>query len=63
MDEFGQSKNKTREGSGIGFVVAAALVVLLLLYALFAGGGVSTTGDPATLDGMQQSAPAQPLDG
>jgi hypothetical protein len=58
MDEFSQIKSKTSEGGGIGFVVAAALVVLLLLYALFAGGGVGTTVDPATLGTTEESAPA-----
>ena len=58
MDEFSQIKNKTPDGGGIGFVVAAGLVVLLLLYALFAGGGVGTTVDPATLGTTEQGAPA-----
>ncbi|MEY1555095.1 hypothetical protein AB3Y40_05620 [Yoonia sp. R2331] len=36
-------------GSGIGLYLAAGVVVLVLLYALFAGGGSTTTLDPATL--------------
>ncbi|WP_342071358.1 hypothetical protein [Yoonia algicola] len=60
MDEFSRTKTKTSPGGGIGFVVAAALVVLLPLYALFAGGGVSTTVDPATLGAPEQSTPAAP---
>ncbi len=48
--------SKTSSASGIGFIVAAAIVVLVLLYALFAGGSVSTTTDPATI-GAEETAP------
>lgn len=47
MDDFTQSKTST--GSGIGFLVAAVIVVLVLLYALFAGGSVDPTADPASV--------------
>lgn len=57
MDEFSQVNSKTSSGSGIGFLVAAVIVVLVLLYALFAGGGVSTTVDPATVGTTEQGAP------
>ena len=57
MDEFSHTKTNTSSGSGIGFLVAAVIVVLVLLYALFAGGSVSTTVDPATVGTTDQSAP------
>ncbi|MEJ8560935.1 hypothetical protein QTO30_06675 [Yoonia sp. GPGPB17] len=68
MDEFSHTKTNTSSGSGIGFLVAAVIVVLVLLYALFAGGGTSTTVDPATLGTtdqgapvLEETAPAQPV--
>ena len=68
MDEFSRTKTSTPSGSGIGFLVAAVIVVLVLLYALFAGGGVSTTVDPATVGTtdqgapvLEETAPAQPV--
>jgi len=39
----------TGTGGGFGIYFAAGLVVLVLLYALFAGGGSSTTIDPAAV--------------
>lgn len=50
------TQTKTKSGSGIGFIFAAVIVVLILLYALFAGGGVETTTDPAAL-GADSTAP------
>ncbi|MEL7179221.1 MAG: hypothetical protein AAFN63_05260 [Pseudomonadota bacterium] len=58
MDEFSHTKTNTSSGSGVGFLVAAVIVVLVLLYALFAGGSVSTTIDPATAGGAEETAPA-----
>lgn len=57
MDDFTQSKTTT-SGSGIGFLVAAVIVVLVLLYALFAGGSVDTTVDPAAVGATDGTAPA-----
>lgn len=53
----------TGTGGGIGIYLAAGLVVLVLLYALFAGGGTSTTTDPAaigteTAPVVEETAPA-----
>jgi len=39
----------TGTNRGIGIYLAAGLVVLVLLYALFAGGGTATVGDPALI--------------
>ncbi len=50
------TSTKTSSASGIGFVVAAVIVVLVLLYALFAGGSVNTTTDPAAI-GAEETAP------
>ncbi|PJI92233.1 hypothetical protein BC777_1078 [Yoonia maricola] len=58
MDEFSHTNSNTSSGSGVGFLVAAVIVVLVLLYALFAGGGASTTVDPATVGTAQDGAPA-----
>ena len=56
------SQSKTSSASGIGFIVAAVIVVLVLLYALFAGGSVETTTDPAAI-GAAESEAAPALDG
>lgn len=56
MDDYTQSR--TSSGSGIGFLVAAVIVVLVLLYALFAGGSVDPTADPATVGATDGTAPA-----
>lgn len=61
------SQSKTTSASGIGFIVAAVIVVLVLLYALFAGGSVSTTTDPAAIGATEtapvvdETAPAEPV--
>jgi len=67
MDEFTRVTPSTSSSGGIGFLVAAVIVVLVLLYALFAGGSVSTTVDPASLGAgeeaaplVEETAPAQP---
>ena len=68
MDEFDRVAPRTQSGgSGIGYIIAGIIVVLVLLYALFAGGGASTTVDPATVgvEGetapiLEETAPAQP---
>lgn len=57
MDEFSRVTPSTSSNSGIGFLVAAVIVVLVLLYALFAGGSVSTTVDPASVGATEESAP------
>ena len=51
------TQSKTGNARGIGFVIAAVVVVLVLLYALFAGGSVETTADPASV-GAAETAPA-----
>ncbi|MEM9786983.1 MAG: hypothetical protein AAF801_10820 [Pseudomonadota bacterium] len=56
MDDYTQSR--TSSGSGIGFLVAAVIVVLVLLYALFAGGSVDPTADPAAIGATDGTAPA-----
>jgi len=53
---FDYTQTKTKSGSGIGFIFAAVIVVLILLYALFAGGNVETTADPAAI-GAESVAP------
>jgi hypothetical protein len=58
MDEFSRVTPSTSSSGGIGFLVAAVIVVLVLLYALFAGGSVSPTADPATVGAPEQTAPA-----
>ncbi|WP_108815884.1 hypothetical protein [Loktanella sp. Alg231-35] len=58
MDEFSRVTPSTSNGGGIGFLVAAVIVVLVLLYALFAGGSVSPTADPATVGATEEAAPA-----
>jgi hypothetical protein len=55
MDDYTQTKASS--GSGIGFLVAAVIVVLVLLYALFAGGSVDTTIDPAAIGATEETAP------
>ncbi|WP_411889916.1 hypothetical protein [Yoonia sp. SDW83-1] len=50
------TQSKTSSTGGIGFIVAAVIVVLVLLYALFAGGSVETTTDPAAV-GATETAP------
>ena len=57
MDDFNQSKSTT-SSSGIGVLVAAVIVVLVLLYALFAGGSVDPTVDPAGVGATDGAAPA-----
>jgi hypothetical protein len=57
MDDDTQAKSSTSSSSGIGFLVAAVIVVLVLLYALFAGGSVSPTADPAAIGATGESAP------
>ncbi|WP_296424253.1 hypothetical protein [Yoonia sp.] len=52
---------KTGSGRGIGWLIAGAVVVLVLLYALFAGGGVSTTQDATGVGTVQDTAPAAPV--
>ena len=58
MDDYTQSKISSSTGSGIGFLVAAVIVVLVLLYALFAGGSVDSTVDPAAVGATDGIAPA-----
>lgn len=49
----------TGTGGGVGIYLAAGLVVLVLLYALFAGGGTSTSSDPAlVVPDATETAPA-----
>ena len=49
----------TGTNRGIGIYLAAGLVVLVLLYALFAGGGTSTVGDPTLVaPEASEAAPA-----
>ena len=61
------TQSKTSSASGIGFIVAAVIVVLVLLYALFAGGSVETTTDPAAVGAtetapvLEETAPATPV--
>lgn len=52
------SKDSGTRG-GIGLYLVAGLVVLVLLYALFAGGGATTTGDPTlVIPEASEAAPA-----
>ena len=58
MDDFTQSKSTT-SGSGIGFPRGRRYrLFLVLLYALFAGGSVDPTVDPAAVGATDGLAPA-----
>ncbi|MEM8537603.1 MAG: hypothetical protein AAGF56_07055 [Pseudomonadota bacterium] len=57
MDDFERVAPRAQSGgSGIGYLVAGIIVLLVLLYALFAGGGASTTVDPASV-GTTETVP------
>lgn len=55
MVDYSKSSSSTSSGGGIGIFVAAGIVVLVLLYALFAGGSVETTADPAAVGTAEES--------
>ena len=52
---------KETSGSAIGLYIAAGAVVLILLWAIFAGGGTTTTLDPSAV-GTSEPAMVEPLE-
>ncbi len=48
---------KETGGSGVALYLIAGIIVLVLLYAIFAGGGGTTAGDPASLLDEPAAAP------